>query len=207
MSIRKAEIVGVCDERPERMAVAIRNFSIPSRLRLYRRARCLERTQPDLVILCPAAARHGEWTERVAAAGVNILVEKPFAASLAEADRMIAAVRATGKQLAINWPLRWCESHATAKRLIDDGLIGELIEYHYYGGNRGPLWHIADKAERTAEQVDPRKARQLVLPARAWRRLAPRLCRLWRHAWNVVHERPQTDRCCLPSPISRRLGS
>ena len=27
---------------------------------------CLEKTRPDLVILCPAAARHGEWVEKVA---------------------------------------------------------------------------------------------------------------------------------------------
>jgi len=148
-----AEIVGVCDERPERMADAIRSFGIPSARVFTDEQECLERTQPNLVILCPAAARHGEWVERVAPAGVHLIVEKPFAASLAEADRMIAAVRATGKQLAINWPLRWCESHITAKRLIAEGLIGELIEYHYFGGNRGPLWHVADKVERTAEQV------------------------------------------------------
>jgi predicted dehydrogenase len=152
-----ADIVAVCDERPERMADAIRNFNIPADRIFTDERLCLERTRPDLVILCPAAARHGEWTKRVAPFGVHLIVEKPFAASLAEADQMIAAVRATGKQLAINWPLRWCESHATAKRLVAEGLIGELIEYHYYGGNRGPLWHVADKIERTAEEVTSEK--------------------------------------------------
>ena len=44
---------------------------------------CLEQTRPDLVILCPAAARHAEWTEKVAPCGAAVLVEKPFAASLA----------------------------------------------------------------------------------------------------------------------------
>ncbi len=148
-----ADIVGICDEQPERMVDAARNFGLPAE-RLFTDDRaCLEQTKPDLVILCPAAARHGEWTERVAPFNVHVLMEKPFAASLAEADRMIAAMRATGKKLAINWPLRWVESHATAKRLIDEGHIGELIEYHHYGGNRGPLWHTADKIERTPEQV------------------------------------------------------
>jgi glucose-fructose oxidoreductase len=152
-----AEIVGLCDEQPERMADAAKNFGIPAgRLFTDYRA-CLEQTAPDLVILCPAAARHGEWTERVAPFGVHLLVEKPFAASLAEADQMIAAVRATGKQLAINWPLRWVASHATAKRMVDEGQIGELIEYHYFGGNRGPLWHTADKIERTAADVEREK--------------------------------------------------
>jgi predicted dehydrogenase len=51
-------------------------------------------------------------------------VEKPFAASTADARRMMKAMEGTGKQMAINWPLRWVESHVTAKRLIDEGMIG-----------------------------------------------------------------------------------
>jgi glucose-fructose oxidoreductase len=148
-----AGIVGICDEQPERMADAARGFGLPPERVFTDYRACLEQTRPDLVILCPAAAKHGEWTERVAPFNVHLLVEKPFAATLAEADRMTAAMRPSGKQLAINWPLRWVESHATAKRLIDEGHIGELIEYHHFGGNRGPLWHTADKVERTSEQV------------------------------------------------------
>ena len=86
------EVVGVSDLKVERMAEAARTFSIPGERVYVDYRRCLEECRPDLVILCPATARHGEWTERVAEYGVNVLVEKPFAASLAEADRMTAAV-------------------------------------------------------------------------------------------------------------------
>ena len=149
-----AEIVGICDEQPARMQRAIENFHLPAARVFTDYRACLEKTQPDLVILCPATAEHGLWTKRVAEFGVNIVVEKPFAASLAEADEMIAAQRATGKLLAINWPIRWLPCYITAKRLIDEGAIGEVIEFHHYGGNRGPLFHRADKAEAqpTAEE-------------------------------------------------------
>ncbi len=147
------EIVGVCDEQPGRMADAIANFSLSADQVFSNCEECLERTKPDVVILCPAAARHGEWTERVAPAGVHLVVEKPFAATLAEADRMIAAIQSTGKLMAINWPLAWYPPHQTTKRLIDEGTIGDVLEVHYYDGNRGPLWHSADKIERTAAQV------------------------------------------------------
>lgn len=151
------EIVGLSDEKPERMATAASNFSI-AQDRLFTDYReCLEKTKPDLVILCPATAHHGEWTEKVAPYGVHILMEKPFAASLAEADRMIAAMKPTGKMLAINWPLRWYPSHVTAKRMIDEGIIGEVVEVHFYDGNRGPLWHLADKVETTSETVAQEK--------------------------------------------------
>jgi glucose-fructose oxidoreductase len=107
----------------------------------------LEQTQPDLIILCPPTAEHADWVERVAPYGAHVFVEKPFAASLADADRMIAAMKPSGRELIINWPLRWVASHVTAHRLIREGLIGEVIEVHYYDGNRGPLYHGADKVE------------------------------------------------------------
>jgi glucose-fructose oxidoreductase len=147
------EVVGVSDEKAERMADAAGKFSVPAERVYTDYRRCLEECRPDLVILCPATAKHGEWTEKVAEYGVNVIVEKPFAASLAEADRMIAAVGRTGKLLAINWPLAWVPAHRTAKRLIDEGRIGEVIEVHYYDGNRGPLFHRADKVEVTPEEV------------------------------------------------------
>lgn len=152
-----AEIVGICDEQPERMQSAIENFTIaPDRVFTdYRK--CIESARPDIVLLCPATARHGEWTEKVAPFGVHIVMEKPFAASLAEADRMLAAVKQTGKLLAINWPLAWYPPHRTAKRLIDDGAIGEVTEVHYYDGNRGPLFHVADKAATTPEEMQREK--------------------------------------------------
>jgi predicted dehydrogenase len=130
------------------MRQAVRDFEIPQDYVFTDCRECLERTRPDVVILCPATAEHAEWTERVAPFGTHILIEKPFAASLADADRMWRAVQATGKQLAINWPLRWYPSHVTAHRLICEGAIGDVLEVHYYDGNRGPLWHGADKIER-----------------------------------------------------------
>ena len=122
----RVEIAGVCDEQPERMESAVRNFNLKESQVFTDYRECIEKTRPDIVILCPATAHHGEWTERVAPYGVHILMEKPFAASLAEADRMTAAARASGKTLAINWPLRWYPPHVTAKRLVDEGVLGEV---------------------------------------------------------------------------------
>ena len=152
------EIVGVCDEQPERMEQAIENFAIPADRVFSDYRECLEKTQPDIVLLCPATAEHGEWTEKVAPFGVHIIMEKPFAATVEEADRMLVAMDGTGKLLAINWPLAWYPPHRTARRIIEEGEIGEVIEVHYYDGNRGPLWHVADKVERTAEDVERGKS-------------------------------------------------
>jgi glucose-fructose oxidoreductase len=151
------EIVGIADERRERMWDAQRQFDISDDCVFADYRQCLELTRPDFVLLCPATAEHGIWTERVASHGVHILMEKPFAATLAEADQMAQVMRPTGKQLAINWPLAWYPAHRTTKRLIDEGLIGSVLQVHYYDGNRGPLWHSADKTEKTVDQVASEK--------------------------------------------------
>ena len=152
-----AEIVGLFDPDPARMAPAAAQFGIAADRLFTDFDTCMAATSPDLAILCAATADHAAYTERLAACGVHVFVEKPFAASIAEARRMVAAMEPTGKLLAINWPLAWVESHVTAKRLIDQGLIGDLTEIHYYGGNRGPLYHLADKIEVTPEEVERQK--------------------------------------------------
>lgn len=150
------EVVGVCDEQPERMAATVSDLSLPGSAVFTDYTECLERTAPDIVILCSATATHGEWVERIAPFGVNVLVEKPFAASLAEADTMIDAMAAAGKQLVINWPLAWRPSHVTAKRVIDEGMIGNVTEVHYYDGNQGPLVGRPDNPA-SMERAEQRK--------------------------------------------------
>jgi glucose-fructose oxidoreductase len=152
-----AEIAGIFDPDPARMARAIQTFQIPPDRVFTDFDTCMAATRPDLTILCAATADHATYAERIAPYNSHLFVEKPFAASVTDARRMIAAMRPTGKLMAINWPLAWVPSHVTAKRLIDQGLIGTLREVHYYGGNRGPLYHLADKVDVTSQQVEAQK--------------------------------------------------
>ena len=142
-----AEIVGISDEIPERLVGATRNFNLSAEQVFTDYRACIEQTKPDIVVLCPAASKHGEWVDKVAPFGTHIIMEKPFAGSLAEADAMVAAMKPTGKLLAVNWPLVWDAGQQTAHRLIQEGVIGEVCEFHHHGGNRGPLYHGADKIE------------------------------------------------------------
>lgn len=151
-----AEIVGVADENPANAASVAQTrerLDIPAERFHDNFQACLEATRPDLIVLCPATARHAELVEAVAPFGAHMLVEKPFAASLADADRMIAAARKAGTRLFINWPLAWYPPHLTTRRLIAEGVIGEVLEVHYYDGNRGPTRHLMDKVEVPEEEA------------------------------------------------------
>ncbi|MCC6238885.1 MAG: Gfo/Idh/MocA family oxidoreductase [Phycisphaerales bacterium] len=155
---RQVDLVGVSDEQPERVWPIMERLGLDRSLFFGDYRQLLEKTKPDLAILCPATADHADWVEKVAPFGPHLFVEKPFAATLEQADRMIAAAHKSGRQMAINWPLRWVQSHVTAKRLCDEGLIGQVIQVHYYDGNRGPLRHEMDKIEISSEQAIQRKS-------------------------------------------------
>ena len=156
-----AEIVGVADDNPlnaASVADVAHRLEIPAERVFTDYHRCLIESRPEMVILCPSIARHAEFTELAAEYGAHILVEKPFAISLADADRMIAASERAGVKLAINWPLAWYPPYQTTKRLIDQGVVGDVIEVHSYGGNQGPMRHVHDKIDVSEEEANRKKS-------------------------------------------------
>ena len=53
-----AEIVGVADEQPERMRESADNFEIADDLLFTDYRECIEKTKPDIVLLCPNNLAH-----------------------------------------------------------------------------------------------------------------------------------------------------
>jgi glucose-fructose oxidoreductase len=147
-----AEIVGVWHHTDGPPKEVLGRLGLPDSLFMSDFDQMMTDTKPDVAIVCASTGGHAEWTRKAAAYGVHVLVEKPFAANLADADAMVEVVHGQGKKLAINWPLAWYPPHRTTKRLIDEGVIGSVTEVHYYDGNRGPVRHKMDKVEVTDEQ-------------------------------------------------------
>ena len=99
----------------------------------------LEKEQLDIVICCSENAKHPDVVEACAAAGVNVCVEKPMAMSLSYALRMVRACQAAETKMIINWPITWSPAARKAKSLIDEGIIGRILEVKWRGGHTGPL--------------------------------------------------------------------
>lgn len=144
------ELVGTYDTQPERMADVCRGLGIAAEIQHDEWRRLLDETSPDLAIVCSPTSEHGQWAERLAARGIHVLLEKPFAVSAEDALRAIRATEAADVRLAVNWPLAWYPPHRTTRRLIAEGVVGQVREVHYYDGNRGPQYHVHAK-----KSVDP----------------------------------------------------
>ena len=93
----------------------------------------------DIVIVTCENAQHPQVVEACAAAGVHVCVEKPMAASLPDALRMVRACIANDVDMVVNWPLTWSPAARQAKQLIDEGTIGKVLEVKWRSGHTGPL--------------------------------------------------------------------
>ena len=86
----------------------------------------IRRPDVDAVIIATPHSTHLPLTLRAAAAGRHVYLEKPMALNVGECDQMIAAARAAGVKLSVNKITRHRGAGQTARRLIDEGAIGEV---------------------------------------------------------------------------------
>jgi len=98
----------------------------------------LDKESPDAVFAFTPTAHHANVVELCAPRGIHVLVEKPMAATLEQADRMLVAARKSGITLMINWPTAWNRGLRTAYRLVQEGAIGQLWQLLWRGGHCGP---------------------------------------------------------------------
>jgi predicted dehydrogenase len=94
----------------------------------------LEKEKPQLVCLA------SRWThERQAGAlaalrlGAHLITEKPFTASLAEADEILALAERTGAKIAVAHQMRLAPSVQALQKAIAEGVIGDLLEINAWG--------------------------------------------------------------------------
>ena len=98
----------------------------------------LDAEEPDAVFGFCATALHADLVELCAGRGLPIMVEKPMAATLEQASRMLTAARKAGTLLMINWPTAWSRSLHTAYRLTQEGQLGKIWQITWRGGHCGP---------------------------------------------------------------------
>lgn len=98
----------------------------------------LDHSRPDVIQVCTSNAAAAPIVERAAAAGIHAVVEKPMAATLDQADRMLAASRTHGTRLFINWPFRWRIPTAQAWELVRGDEIGHVFHARIRMAHKGP---------------------------------------------------------------------
>jgi UDP-N-acetyl-2-amino-2-deoxyglucuronate dehydrogenase len=87
----------------------------------------LSAVSPDVVVICAPHPLHMPLALDCFAAGAHVLVEKPIAVEVAEADVMVSAAEAAGRVLAVNFQERFRPAVEAAHHLIAAGELGDLV--------------------------------------------------------------------------------
>lgn len=139
-AIPEVEIVGVSDTDEESGRNIARRFGIPH---VYQKAsEMLEVRRPDVVHILTPPQSHKELSIQAMQAGCHVLVEKPMALSVADADEMIAASRHHLVKLAPCHNFLFDPAVMKAKRLVASGTVGQVVSVEVFwriyraGGDR-----------------------------------------------------------------------
>jgi predicted dehydrogenase len=108
------------------------------------------------VIICTPHDRHLPDALLALAHGRHVLMEKPIARTLDEADRMIDAARAAGCTLMVAENFRYMPAYRQVRAFIEQGALGELREVHVAarGFRRHAGWRLSREAMGGGALID-----------------------------------------------------
>lgn len=129
----QVQLVAAADPHPEQRELFARRWGVPAQ-RVYAEYReMLATEQPDIVSICTTARHRAAILQDVANAGVRaIWAEKPFTLSLAEADAVVELCRQKDVVVAINCSRRWNPFFTEARRMVQAGELGEILQITVY---------------------------------------------------------------------------
>jgi len=83
----------------------------------------------DLVVVATPNALHAPQAIAALQVAKHVVVDKPFALDADQARQMAEAAQRAGKLLAVFHNRRWDSDFLTLQRLIDDGTLGQVVQY------------------------------------------------------------------------------
>lgn len=123
-----SQLVAVCDQNETRLQEIGTLLTVPPGAWYTDYSRLLTEAKPDIVSICLPNALHADVTVAALEQGAHVLCEKPMAVSVAEAQRMLDAARASDRRLMIAYNYRYRADTQWIKHVIEAGTLGAI--YH-----------------------------------------------------------------------------
>lgn len=125
-------VTHLLDPSPERVARIRKIFPEASALLGLS---ALSKVGADLVVVASPVQFHAEQTIAALEAGTAVLCEKPMAATLLEARRMLSVVEQTSQLLAIGLCRRFFPTACAIQQMLRSGVLGRLQSFDFQEGN------------------------------------------------------------------------
>lgn len=122
------QIVGLCDLFTERMTDKVIKFDLSSDIHLYNDFESmLQKEKPDLVAIATESGKHAEIALKCLDYGCNVIIEKPIALSLHDADMIIEKSKRLGLKVCVNHQNRFNKSILKVREAIDKKRFGKMF--------------------------------------------------------------------------------
>lgn len=122
------DIVALCDLDETKMNDILAKFNLPKSVKKYKDYKeMLTIEKPELIAICTESGKHGQIALDCIEAGSHLIIEKPIALSLKEADQIIAKAKLKNVKVSACHQNRFNKSVQKLREAVDTGRLGKLL--------------------------------------------------------------------------------
>ena len=121
------EFTGICDLDTEKMNEKALKFGIDMVRQYTDYHEMLEKEKPELVAIATESGRHAAIALDCIEAGCNLIIEKPIALSLADADAIINAAKRKNVKVCVSHQNRFNKSIQKIREAVEEGRFGRMF--------------------------------------------------------------------------------
>ena len=122
------EILGICDIIPEKMAEKKEMYPDIKDVHEYTDyIEMIEKEKPELVAICTESGKHAKIALDVIKRDINVIIEKPIALSLDDAQEIIDEAKKHHVKVCANHQNRFNKSIQKMREAVEDGKFGKLL--------------------------------------------------------------------------------
>ncbi len=149
-------LVGIYETNDELIDRYAERYGLDRALFFSDLERMLAQVKPEAVAAFGAISEHVTVVRACAPRGIHVMVEKPLATTVADAEEIDALAHTHGIHVLTNFETSWYASNQQIKGLLDEGRLGEIRKVLVNDGHEGPK-EIGVSAEFLEILTDPEK--------------------------------------------------
>jgi len=135
---KKAELMATCDIVEER---AKRSMELWGGRKYYTRIdRMLKDADIEAIFILTGMGVHAEHAAKAARAGKHVLIQKPFATNMRDAERALSAVKKARVKALVEPNVQMNPLYLKAKSILEEGTIGDVYWFRAGLGRGPPTW-------------------------------------------------------------------
>ena len=122
------DIVGICDIVKDNMTDKVLKFNLKDSVELYTDyIEMIEKERPELVAIATESGKHASIALDCLDRGCNLIIEKPIALSLADADAIISKADELGLKVCVNHQNRFNKSIQKIREAVEKKRFGKMF--------------------------------------------------------------------------------